>query len=110
MDDILGCQTNGIHGSIIEAKVVEWVISVVTNPDELEANLRAAQAKQLTMLAPARTVIEETDKLIAEAQHDLAENIALNLLQVKVELTSQNTAVATCLLPVQPHVIDSLTL
>jgi hypothetical protein len=27
----------------------------------------------------------------------------LNLLQVKVALTSQNTAVATCLLPVQPH-------
>lgn len=62
------------------------------------------------MLETARTTIEETDKLIAEARHDLAENIALSLLQVKVELTSQNTAVATGLLPVKPHVVDFLTL
>lgn len=184
-DDIRGCQMNGIHGAVIEAKVMEWVVSLVTDPDELEANLRSAQAEQLAGLEPTRTAIEETDKLVAEAQHDLAENISLmkgldpdsrrykklaldgdeierrldrlemqrhkhevyiashtiadndiadivvysrdaqrglqnptfeqkrawlNLLQVRVELTSQNTAVATCLLPVEPHVIDSLTL
>jgi len=183
--DVRGCKINGIHGSVIEGKTFDWIVSMVTNPEELEANLRVAQAEQLALVEPSSIAVEETDSLIAEAQRDLADNLDmmrgldpksrrykklaadgdeierrldnldaqrvkheehiaahtiadndivdimvyshdaqrglqnptfeqkrtwLNLLQVKVELTSQNTAVATCLLPVKPHVIDSLTL
>jgi len=184
VNDIRGCQIFGIRSTVIERKVIEWIIRLVTRPDELERNLKAAQATQLKMLEPHRVAIEEIDLLIREAQHDLKDNLEmmrgvdpnsrrsqtlvqmgdeiehrldsletrrsqheaeivahsiadddihnlvvyardakeglndptfeqkriwLDLLQVTARLTSQNTAVATCLLPVEPLQIDSLT-
>jgi len=182
--DIRGCQIKSIYAAVIESKVIDWVLSIITHPAELEAKLRAAQAAQLTALEPQRTKIDDIEHLINEAQHELNENLDMmrgldinsrrykklavdgdeiearldrletrkrkleeevdlgriadqdirdivqysgdteeglknptfeqkrrwiEVLRVQVELTSQTTAQATCLLPVRPLIIDSLT-
>ncbi len=71
------CHESLVHGDRLEAIVWQWILGIITDPVQLESNLRQAQADELAVKQPKCDELGHVNALIAQAEAEADENIAL---------------------------------